>query len=154
MNNSQSVSWIRKHPYITGAVLLTLVIVTVPSKTVTQPAQVVSTPQPKQVATTTPTLSKEQAQKELDAIMGTAVKAQLVTSYDFKEIANNTYKWDIFVGKNWYVQTVKQKKDFVAYIAIRKKAITGFSHFELHDAYTNEKVAEVTSFSQSIEVYK
>lgn len=153
MNNSQNVSWIRRHPYITGAVLLILLIVAIPSKDETKQPQV-STSQTEQASSTTPTLSKEQAQTELDEIMSAAVKAQLVTSYDFKEIANNVYRWDIFVGKNWYTQTVKQKKDFIAYIAIRKKSITGYSHFELHDAYTNEKVAEVTSFSQSIEVYK
>lgn len=99
-------------------------------------------------------ISKEQAQKELDKFMPMAQKAGLVTSYDFSKLDDKVYRWDIYVGKTWYIQTVQQKKDFIAYIGIHKKAITGFSHFELRDGYTNEKVGEITAFSSSIEVYK
>lgn len=157
MNNSQNVSWFRRHPYVTGATLLVLAIIAIPSGNDSKPQAQVATSEVKtevQASSTEQTLSKEQAQKELDEFMKLAVQAQVVTSYDFKEIAKNTYRWDIFVGKNWYVQTVAQKKDFIGYIAMRKKAITGYSNFKLNDAYTNEKVGEVTSFSQSIEVYK
>ncbi|MFA6524573.1 MAG: hypothetical protein WC264_03385 [Candidatus Paceibacterota bacterium] len=116
-----------------------------------------STPTPKTKETATvsePTISKEQAQKDLDKYMPMAKTAGLLTSYDFSKLDDNTYRWDVFVGSNWYTQTVQQKKDFIAYIGLRKKAITGYSHFELRDGYTNEKVGEITAFSQSIEVYK
>lgn len=154
--NNPNPSWIRRHPYATGAILLLLAIIAVPSgKDTQQQAQVASEVKTQEQASSTePGLSKEQAQKELDSFMKTAIQAQLVSSYDFKEIANNVYRWDIFVDKNWYAMTVPQKKDFIAYIAIRKKAITGYSNFKVTDAYTNEKVGELTSFSQSIEVYK
>jgi hypothetical protein len=154
-NETTQKSWIKRHPYATGAILLILAIIAVPSDK-QQQAQV-NTSEVKtqeQASSTEPKLSKEQAQKELNEFMKTAIKAQLVSSYDFKEIANNVYRWDIFVDKNWYVMTVPQKKDFIAYIAIRKKAITGYSNFKVTDAYSNEKVGEVTSFSQSIEIYK
>jgi hypothetical protein len=39
-------------------------------------------------------------------------------------------------------------------VGVLKKAVTGYSHFEVRDGYSNEKVAELTSFSQSIEIYK
>ena len=86
--------------------------------------------------------------------MPKAKTASLVTSYDFSKLDENTYRWDIFVGSPWYSMTVQEKKDFIAYIGLRKKAITGYSHFELRDGYNNDKVGEITSFSQSIEIYK
>jgi len=115
---------------------------------------VASTPTPtpavKEAATPTePTLSKEQAQKELDSIMDLGKKSGLVTSYEFSNSASVVY-----VGNIWYTQTVQQKKDFIAYVGLRKKAITGYSHFEVRDGHSNEKVAELTAFTSSIEVYK
>jgi len=49
---------------------------------------------------------------------------------------------------------VSFKKDFIAKIGTLKKQIRGYSHFEVRDAYSKEKVGELTAFSQSIEVYK
>lgn len=92
---------------------------------------------------------KEKAQKELDEFMSLSKKATIVTSYEFSDEASVVY-----VGKVWYTQTVQFKKDFIAKVATLKKAITGYKHFEVRDAYSNEKVAEVTSFSGSLEVYK
>ena len=60
----------------------------------------------------------------------------------------------VYVGPVWYTQTVAFKKDFLAKTAMLKKAVTGYGHFEVRDAHSNEKVAEVTAFSQSLEVYK
>jgi hypothetical protein len=99
-------------------------------------------------------VAKEQAQKELDDLMSKAKAAGLVTSYDFSKLDEKLWNWEVFVGKVWYTQTVQQKKDFIAYISLRKEVITGYRHFKLYDGYTNEKVAEVASFSGSIEVYK
>lgn len=99
-------------------------------------------------------IAREQAQTELDDLMSKAKKAGLVTSYDFSKLDANTWRWDVYVGKVWYTQTVQQKKDFIAYISLRKEVITGYRHFKVYDGYTNEKVAEVASFSGSIEVYK
>ena len=114
----------------------------------------------KVVETTTTTkpqddpVAKEKAQKELAEFMVLSKKAGLITSYDFSKLSDTVYRWDMYAGKTWYVQTVQQKKDFIAYIAIHKKAITGYSNFKLLDGYTNEKIAEFTSFSGAIEIYK
>ena len=93
--------------------------------------------------------SKEAAQKELDEVMKLAKTAGLVSSYEFSEKANVVY-----VGNVWYTQTVAFKKDFMGKVATLKKTITGYHRFEVLDAYSNEKVAEVTGFSGSLEVYK
>ena len=92
---------------------------------------------------------KDAAQKELTEFMGLAKSAGLVASYDFSETGNIVY-----VGNIWYTQTVQFKKDFLAKIAMLKEKITGYHRFEVRDAYSNEKVAEVTAFSGSLEVYK
>jgi len=107
-------------------------------------------PQPvAQQTQTTPTVSKEQAQKDLDTFMETAKKAKLVSSYEFSDKATVVY-----IDSMWYTQKVDFKKDFIAKIGLLKKALTGYTHFEARDAYNNDKVAEITSFSQSIEIYK
>ena len=93
--------------------------------------------------------TKENAQKELDEVMKLAQTSGLVTSYEFSEKANVVY-----VGKIWYTQTVAFKKDFMGKVAGLKKTITGYHRFEILDTYSNEKVAEVTAFSGSLEVYK
>lgn len=92
---------------------------------------------------------KEKAQKELDEIINLGKKAGLITSYEFSNKASVVY-----VGKVWYTQTVSFKKDLLAKIGTLKKQITGYQHFEVRDAYSNEKVAEITAFSGSLEVYK
>ena len=137
---------IKKHPFITGFVVLIVIIFLINTfsgssgNTTVQP-----TPQKEEI---TPA-SKATAQKELDDFMEKAKKAKLVTSYEFSDRAN-----EVFVDSVWYTQTVQNKKDFIGYIGLQKKKITGFSHFEVKDAYSNEKVGEITAFSQTIEVYK
>ena len=93
--------------------------------------------------------SKEASQKELDRLMDLSKAGGLVVSYEFSDSASVVY-----VGKVWYDQTVTFKKDFLAKIGELKKAIRGYQHFEVKDAYSNEKVAEITPFSGSLEVYK
>lgn len=92
---------------------------------------------------------KAKAQKELDNFMQLTEKARVVKSYEFSKTANLVY-----IDNIWYSQTVQFKKDFLAKIAMLKKTITGYTYFEVRDAYSNEKVAEVTAFSSSLEVYK
>lgn len=92
---------------------------------------------------------KENAQKELDTIIALGKKAGLITSYEFSDMASVVY-----VGRIWYTQTVSFKKDFLAEIASLKESITGYRHFEVRDAYSDEKVGEVTAFMGSLEVYK
>lgn len=151
MNNLKHLSLFKRSLIVLSLLIFIAFIVVISSSSDNKEnTQVVSKNEPIRE----PAMSKEQAQKELEQLMQQAVQAQLISSYDFKEIGENVYRWDIFVGKNWYMQTVQQKKVFIAFIAIRKKAITGYSNFKLNDAYTNEKVAEVTSFSSSIEIYK
>lgn len=104
------------------------------------------TPQP---ANEEQSISKEKAQAELDELMELGKKSGLVESYEFSNKASVVY-----AGQVWYTQKVDFKKDFLAKVAMLKKAITGFQHFEVRDAYSNEKIAEVTSFTGSLEVYK
>lgn len=92
---------------------------------------------------------KADAEKELKDIMALGVKAQLVKSYEFSDTAEVVY-----ADSTWYSQTVQFKKDFIAKIAMLKERITGYRHFEVRDAYSNEKLAEVTAFSGSLEIYK
>ena len=96
-----------------------------------------------------PSQSKEDAQKELDNLMNIAKTAGLVSSYEFSDRATVVYADMI-----WYTQTVSFKKDFIAKVALLKEKITGYRHFEVRDAYSNEKLAEVTAFLGSLEVYK
>lgn len=116
--------------------------------------QKTSNPTPEIAAPTTSsvmptTVNKDAAEKELKEFMDLSIKANLVESYEFSNKATVVY-----VGFVWYTQTVTFKKDFLAKVAMLKKAVTGYGHFEVRDARSNEKVAEVTAFSQSLEVYK
>ncbi len=95
------------------------------------------------------TEQKQKAKAELEEVIQMSAKANLVKSYEFSEKANV-----IYVTKLWYTQTVEFKKDFMAKIAMLKNTITGYSHFEVRDAFSDDKVAEVTAFSGSLEVYK
>ena len=159
---NQDTSNITKKPFyktkwfwiIAGVVLLVIIVDTgdknKPSTQTSEQSavkQVNTTPSP--ATQQSNTVNKEKAQQELGDLMATSKKAGLVESYEFSEKASV-----VFVGKVWYTQTVSFKKDFLAKIAMLKKDITGFQHFEVRDAYSNEKVAEVTSFSGSLEVYK
>ncbi len=103
-----------------------------------------------EVATDTQsTLSKEDAQKELDHIMDLSKQANFALSYDFSNTGTVVY-----AGPAWYTQSVAFKKDFLAKVGALKKVITGYQHFEVRDANSNEKVGEITAFSGSLEVYK
>ena len=106
-------------------------------------------PTPSTATTSSSAAQKAQAQKELDDIMALGKKAGLVVSYDFSDRASV-----VFVGATWYTQTVAFKKDFMAKVATLKKVITGYQNFKVIDAYSNEKVGEVTAFTGSLEVYK
>ena len=119
-----------------------------PQPVATNPAPAISS-EAKQVTPAAPVPDKKSAQQELDKFMALAKQADLVTSYEFSDSAAVVY-----VGSAWYTMTVVQKKDFIAHVGELKKAVTGYRHFEVHDAYSDEKVAEVTSFSGSYEVYK
>lgn len=139
------INWAKKHPIITIFVIIIIMIMIsniFPSgKPVEQGAPVSQT--------NSPTISKEEAQAELDRIVELGKQAGLIKSYEFSDMATVVY-----IGSTWYTQTVQLKKDFLAKIATLKETITGYQHFEVRDAYSNEKVAEVTAFSGSLEVYK
>jgi hypothetical protein len=94
-------------------------------------------------------ISKEDAGKQLKDLMDTAMKANIVSSYEFSESKNVVY-----AGKGWYTQKVSFKKDFLAKLSSLKQVATGYRHFEVRDAYSDEKIAEVTAFGGSLEVYK
>lgn len=92
--------------------------------------------------------TKAEAQKELSDFMILSTDAHIVKSYDF------TNDRVIYVDKMWYQMTVVQKQNFVAHVGRLKEAATGYRHFEVRDAFSNEKVAEITAFLGSIEIYK
>lgn len=144
----------KKWWFITIVVILFLGAITPKTPPSTQPQQSDKITETTKDTPQVDLVAKEKAQKELDEFMVLAKKADLITSYDFSKLNDTVYRWDMYAGKTWYIQTVQQKKDFIAYIAIHKKAITGYSNFKLLDGYTNEKIAEFTSFSSSIEIYK
>ncbi|MFH1365998.1 MAG: hypothetical protein ABIG99_01240 [Patescibacteria group bacterium] len=145
VGNAKAREWMTKHPTLTGTIFVFFIIFLLSMfsgsdepKTVTESAK-----QPEQQ------ISKDEAQKELAEFMALSKVAGLITSYEFSEKAT-----EVFVGSFWYTQKVEFKKDFIAKIGLLKKAITGYAHFEARDAYSNEKVAEITAFSQSVEIYK
>lgn len=115
----------------------------------TKPPENNTQPATNQANEETKTAQKESAQKELSTLIDLSKKANLVVSYEFSNSASVVY-----IGPIWYTQTVAFKKDFIAKIGILKKQITGYTNFEVRDAYSNEKVGEITAFSQSIEIYK
>jgi competence protein ComGC len=137
MNPTKSlISWVKRHRIITGIFVLVIVCVYV------------------LIFTTAPELNKkdEQAkatgQQELVSFMQTSEQAHIVSSYDF------TNDRVVYMDTAWYEMTVEQKRDFLTHVGTLKKAATGLQNFEAHDSHTNEKVGEITSFSQSVEVYK
>jgi len=97
--------------------------------------------------------SKAEAQKEMDDLMALSEKADLVHSYEFSNTARV-----IYVNSVWYTQDVQFKKDFLAKVDTILIKLEGnetpWEWFQVKDAYSNEKVAEVTAFSGSLEVYK
>jgi hypothetical protein len=121
------------------------------------PAQAQSTTKPAVAPTPTPvadnSASKVQAQKDLDDLMALSEKANLVHSYDFSDTARV-----IYIDSVWYTQDVQFKKDFLAKVDTILIRLYGnknpWEWFQVKDAYSNEKVAEVTAFSGSLEVYK
>lgn len=141
-------SWKKKLGYgILGFFILQIFIIT--SFEADTRAKKREAEQPQQQVIQEDTKSQEQAGKELKEIMDMGMKAHLVSSYEFSESANVVY-----VDYVWYSQNVTFKKDFLAKVAMLKKSATGYRHFEVRDAKSNEKVAEVTAFSGSLEVYK
>jgi hypothetical protein len=150
--------WKRKWVLYTAGILFGVIVLTslADSNQSSQPVatQLAAETQPT-VASTQPApvpqtnTSKADAQKELDDLMGLSKKAGLITSYEFSDTATVVY-----ADKVWFTQTAAFKKDFLAKVATLKKTLTGYKHFEVRDAYSDEKVAEVTSFSGSLEVYK
>lgn len=121
-----------------------------PPRPVTTPAPEVKQEAPKETATTKPTLSKEDAQKEFDRLMDLSKQSGLVKSYEMTEDVSLT----IFVSKLWYTLEVQFKKDMIAKFSTLQQAIYGRHRLEVRDAFSNEKVAEVTAFSGSIEILK
>lgn len=137
-----------------GAMVVFLVLFGINSDNST-PATVVNEDSVKTTEDTTPAesvsqkMSKEDAQKELDELMSLSIKAGLVTSYKISDTGNIVY-----VGPTWYTQTAIQKKDFLAYVANLKEAITGYRNFRVQDAYTDEVVAEFNSLGGDFKIYK
>lgn len=133
-----------------GIGLISTIFDDTPPRPVTAPAPEVKQEAPKETATTKPTLSKEDAQKEFDRLMDLSKQSGLVKSYEMTKDVSLT----IFVSKLWYTQEVQFKKDMIAKFSTLQQAIYGRHRLEVRDAFSNEKVAEVTAFSGSIEILK
>jgi hypothetical protein len=102
---------IKKHPFITGFIILILGVFFInlasePTVSTTPVSSSVKQEQPTQQEQT-PSISKEQAQKELNDLMDKSKKAGLVTSYEFSDKAS-----EVFIDNAWYTQTVQFKKKF------------------------------------------
>ncbi len=144
----------KKYKIIIAVVLLVLFGSTLPESD-TPPSVAVSAPtseakqETPEEATKPSEDEKVKAQAELDEVLGLAKKAGLIKSYEFSET-----KRVIYADRVWYTQTVTFKKDFMGKVASLRKTISGYHRFEVRDAYSDEKVGEVTAFSGSIEVYK
>lgn len=115
-NNKQGIqnmkAWMKKHPIITvilGIVVLVFIINLFSGSS----ASTTQTSQPTPQKAEKPTVSKEQAQKDLTDFMETAKKAKLVSSYEFSDKAT-----EVFIDSAWYTQKVDFKKDFIAKIGM------------------------------------
>ena len=114
----------------------------------TSPKQ--SSAQPAANAEKQNTISKEDAQKEFTRLMDLSKQSGLVKSHEMSDDVS----LKIYVGDVWYTQDVQFKKDMVAKFSTLQEAIYGRHRLEVRDAYSNEKLAEVTAFSGSIEIFK
>lgn len=147
-----------------GGLIVIFILIGATAPATSTPTPVVSAPVQAQSNPTTTTqtqpapkvsnsASQVQAQKDLDDLMALSKKAGLVHSYEFSNTAHV-----IYVDSVWYTQDVQFKKDFLAKVTTLRATIVnngaGWDWFEVKDAYSNEKVAEVTAFSGSLEVYK
>lgn len=139
----------KKFIAVVGVIVVIWIVVISSDNSAPAPAnQPPSTAQPPQEQT--PTMSKDDATKEFERLMELSKLSGLVTSYEIDE--NTSLK--IYVGKVWYTQEVQFKKDAIAKFSMLQQAIYGRHRLEVRDAYSNEKVAEVTAFSGSLEIYK
>ena len=99
--------------------------------------------------TTVSTEDKQKALKNFTDSLNLMKEGGIITSYDFSETSNV-----IYVSTGWYTMPVQQKKDFLTSLSSMKQVATGYHRLEVRDAYSNEKVAEVTALSGSVEILK
>ena len=121
-----------------------------PRPTPTPSAPVVKEEPKEEVKPQVSQASKDEAMKEFKRLMDLSIASGLVKSY---EMTKDT-PLKIFVSKLWYTQEVQFKKDMVAKFSTLQQTIYGRRRLEVRDAFSNEKVAEVTAFSGSIEILK
>ncbi len=121
-----------------------------PRPTPTPSAPVVKEEPKEEVKPQVSQASKDEAMKEFKRLMDLSIASGLVKSY---EMTKDT-PLKIFVSKIWYTQEVQFKKDMVAKFSTLQQTIYGRHRLEVRDAFSNEKVAEVTAFSGSIEILK
>lgn len=121
-----------------------------PRPTPTPSAPVVKEEPKEEVKPQVSQASKDETMKEFKRLMDLSIASGLVKSY---EMTKDT-PLKIFVSKIWYTQEVQFKKDMVAKFSTLQQTIYGRHRLEVRDAFSNEKVAEVTAFSGSIEILK
>lgn len=138
----------KKRWFIVFAVILGIIFISTLGDSPSPSPSVTNTePEPQQVA---PSISKEDAQKEFDRLMQMSKDAGLVKSYEITADA----PLKIYADKMWYSQDVQFKKDMLAKFSTLQQAMYGRHRLEVRDAYSNEKLGEITAFSGSIEIYK
>lgn len=121
-----------------------------PRPTPTPSAPVVKEEPKEEVKPQVSQASKDEALKEFERLMDLSKTSGLVKSYEMTKDTPLT----IFVSKIWYTQEVQFKKDMVAKFSTLQQTIYGRHRLEVRDAFSNEKVAEVTAFSGSMEILK
>lgn len=89
---------------------------------------------------------------EWDKLVATGKEAKVI--YKDTRTLGDTEVYEVYVDRNWYLLKVDQKKNLISKFSTIKEKITGFKNIKFKDSNSNELVAEVTSFSGSVEVYK
>lgn len=89
---------------------------------------------------------------EWDSLISLSKTAKIVYK-DVKQIGG-VDAYEIYVDYMWYAMKIDMKRDVVAKFSMIKKDITGYKNIKFKDSNSGELVAEVTSFSGGIEIYK
>jgi hypothetical protein len=90
--------------------------------------------------------------EEWDKLVENGKKAKVI--YKDTKVIGDTEFYELYVDTGWYYLKVDQKKNLVSKFSQVKQKITGYKNIKFKDSNTGGIIAEVTSFSGSIEIYK
>ena len=86
---------------------------------------------------------------KLKAFLDTNIESGLVHSYKFSE-----YERVAYVKPQWYLLDVDFKKKFLSVIRFYLGELVGQERFDIRDYRSNELLAEATTFTGTIKIYK